>query len=125
MTYYKFFVSGYPVPKQSFIYTKFGGYRNPHVTEWQSLVKAAAMQAGVPVLDGKVKVEVTFYLKDNHRRDLDNLSKGVLDSLNGVAWEDDNQVIDLHVKKFIVDQQSVYQTPGAFVEITEVDKRAK
>ena len=29
--------------------------------------------------------------------DVDNLAKGVLDALNGVAWVDDRQVCELHV----------------------------
>lgn len=31
--------------------------------------------------------------------DIDNLAKTYLDGLNGIAWHDDRQVIDLHVKK--------------------------
>jgi len=33
------------------------------------------------------------------RPDLDNTTKAVLDSLNGVAWEDDSQVQRLVVEK--------------------------
>lgn len=35
--------------------------------------------------------------------DLDNAAKAVLDALNGVAWEDDNQVSDLRVMKRYTD----------------------
>ena len=31
--------------------------------------------------------------------DLDNLTKSVLDALNGIAWYDDAQIVDLQVKK--------------------------
>jgi Holliday junction resolvase RusA-like endonuclease len=33
------------------------------------------------------------------RADLDNCAKGVLDSLNGVAWHDDSQVSRLVLEK--------------------------
>ena len=36
---------------------------------------------------------------DIHRPDVDNLSKAVLDALNGVAWDDDAQVTELVVGK--------------------------
>jgi Holliday junction resolvase RusA-like endonuclease len=31
--------------------------------------------------------------------DVDNLAKGVLDALNGVAFADDSQIVELHVTK--------------------------
>lgn len=36
---------------------------------------------------------------DLHKPDVDNVAKAVLDALNGVAWLDDCQVLDLHVVK--------------------------
>lgn len=37
---------------------------------------------------------------DTFTPDADNAAKLVLDGLNGVAWADDKQVTELHVKKF-------------------------
>ena len=31
--------------------------------------------------------------------DADNIAKAILDSLNGLAYKDDNQIVDLSVKK--------------------------
>lgn len=31
--------------------------------------------------------------------DLDNIAKGILDSLNGLSYKDDNQIIELNIKK--------------------------
>jgi crossover junction endodeoxyribonuclease RusA len=50
-------------------------------------------------LAGSLAVSVDFYLPDRRRRDLDNLSKAVLDACNGVVWEDDQQVTQLHITK--------------------------
>lgn len=37
--------------------------------------------------------------QDTHKPDIDNVAKIVLDALNGVAWEDDAQVVSLTVSK--------------------------
>lgn len=42
--------------------------------------------------------------------DLDNLTKSVLDALNGVAWYDDAQIVDLQVRKG-------YSLDGGHIEI--------
>ena len=40
----------------------------------------------------------------NHKPDLDNLAKIILDSLNGIAFDDDRQVVRLEVSKFYSDR---------------------
>jgi len=40
----------------------------------------------------------------NHKPDLDNLAKIILDSLNGIAFDDDRQVVRLEVSKFYSDK---------------------
>lgn len=37
--------------------------------------------------------------EDMHKPDVDNVAKGVMDALNGVAYEDDRQVVSLSVLK--------------------------
>jgi Holliday junction resolvase RusA-like endonuclease len=39
-----------------------------------------------------VGVELAFYQGTRARKDIDNMTKLVLDALNGVAWADDVQV---------------------------------
>ena len=48
--------------------------------------------------------------------DLDNLAKGVLDALNGLAWADDRQVSLLMLRKSYVARD---EEPGMLVEISE------
>ena len=80
-----------------------------------------------------ILVEVTFYMpipkswsqkKKDHsngaihksKPDIDNLIKGLFDSLNKVAWADDNQVYEVHSKK-------VYSfNPGIGFEIWEASE---
>lgn len=40
-----------------------------------------------------------FYCGTQQRRDVDNMVKLLLDGLNGVAWHDDNQVIEISASK--------------------------
>lgn len=53
-------------------------------------------------------------LASNNRCDVDNLAKFVLDSLNGVLYVDDKQVVSLNVLK-------VYDTEGSCLGATEVE----
>jgi Holliday junction resolvase RusA-like endonuclease len=47
-------------------------------------------------LSGPVSVVIHAYLP-TRRTDADNVSKLVFDSLNGIIWEDDKQVVDYHI----------------------------
>ena len=42
--------------------------------------------------------------------DMDNIAKIILDSLNGIAYEDDKQVVELHLYKQFAEQGKVYVT---------------
>ena len=44
-----------------------------------------------------MRVEVT--VPDRRRRDLQNFSDTICDSLNGVWYLDDSQIVELHMKK--------------------------
>ena len=108
-----FRVYGNPVPKQSFRYVKGGGYTSPRVTAWQSTVTLSAVQAmrGADPLEGELSVSLVFFLPDKRRRDLDNLSKAVLDAMNRVVYTDDQQITALRIiKLFGAD-------PGVDVEV--------
>lgn len=39
--------------------------------------------------------------------DTDNIAKSILDSLNGIAYKDDKQVVSLSVKKWYAEEPSV------------------
>lgn len=47
--------------------------------------------------------------------DIDNMTKAILDSLNGIAWDDDSQVVSLIANKYYSDD------PRVEIEITEVE----
>lgn len=60
-----------------------------------------------PKFEDGVSVTITAYFKEPRRcglfptkkPDADNIAKVILDALNGVAWDDDKQVVNLTVNK--------------------------
>ena len=50
------------------------------------------------------KKKMELYGKPNvqHNGDIDNVAKSILDGLNGVAYDDDTIVYDLHIRKYYV-----------------------
>ncbi|HJS17309.1 MAG TPA: RusA family crossover junction endodeoxyribonuclease [Anaerolineales bacterium] len=101
-----FFVEGEPVAKQSFRYSRRGSFTPARVKAWQGDVSLCAQLAmrqegELEPMEGNLSVDLTFFLGNARRTDLDNLSKAILDAMNGVAWLDDKQVIRLTIHKFV------------------------
>lgn len=116
-----FSVPGDPVPQPRPRVTTRGGFARAYVPgkhpvhAYRQAVAAAARAAGCGVHGEPVEVVIDFvfarpksHLRKNGlakdaprlpRPDLDNTTKAVLDSLNGVAWDDDAQVARLVVSK--------------------------
>ncbi len=100
----KIIIPGRPVPKgrprlgirgrKAFVYTP------PATREYEKLVGWVAKSAGCRPVEGPVSVALSVYVKG--RLDADNIAKSILDGLNGVAYWDDDQVMDLRVRKFKV-----------------------
>lgn len=57
----------------------------------------------------------TGYVPYPHKPDTDNLGKSVLDALNGVAYEDDKQVVSLRVRKYYG------RIPKVIIKIKEIE----
>jgi Holliday junction resolvase RusA-like endonuclease len=117
MTPVSFRVYGDPIPQPRPRVSTFGGHARAYVPAahpihaFREAVRLGAIAAGVPLVSGPVLVSVlaVFARPASHRKadgslragaplfpghrcgDADNLAKGVLDSLHGVAFEDDDQ----------------------------------
>lgn len=50
---------------------------------------------------GKIRVWLELSFKDKRQRDIDNYCKSIFDSLNGILWDDDVQIYELHIVKSI------------------------
>jgi crossover junction endodeoxyribonuclease RusA len=49
---------------------------------------------------GDLAVEIYLHFPDKKRRDLDNI-KALLDSMSKILWNDDSQIVDLHIRKYV------------------------
>lgn len=116
-----FTVPGEPVPQPRPRVSTRGGFARAYVPAthpvhgYRDAIATAARAAGAGVHGEPVSVVIDFVWErpKSHMRksgvkpdapvlprpDLDNTTKAVLDSLNGVAWEDDSQVQRLVVEK--------------------------
>lgn len=110
-------IQGKPIPQPRPRVTRFGAYvpKDHKIHAYRNAVAAAAKSNGMKPTEDAVAVTCRFTfarpkahmtkdgLKDDAPRflrcDGDNLAKGVLDALTGIAWIDDCQVVELHISK--------------------------
>jgi len=95
-------VPGRPVPKarprlgvrgrKAYVYTP------PETKEYENLVGWVARCAGCKPLNGPLAVELHLFIR-GRSGDVDNYCKSILDGLNGIAYVDDDQVVELLVRK--------------------------
>lgn len=91
------FELGYP-PSVNHLYATFNG-RRVLSREGRDYHRTAGMQAlaqRVRVQDGPLCVSIRVF-RPARRGDLDNTAKAILDALKGVAWNDDSQIVELHL----------------------------
>lgn len=124
MRSFEFEVQGTPKGKGRPRFSKVGGYvktYTPKAThDYERLVAEAFLSQNGIIFDHPyLDVYITAYfpipkstkksdklsmskglIPYNHKPDVDNIAKSILDGLNGVAWNDDRQVVSLKVKKF-------------------------
>ena len=110
----------YPSPRPRF--SRRGTYMPSEYTAWKKQFLKEWLKHNLSKFDPGVAiaVDLKFYIKPPkaiarvkknqnilksetwrvvNKPDLDNLEKSVLDSINGHAYEDDNQISDLHSRK--------------------------
>jgi len=71
---------------------KLQGYIKAKITAYYSIPKSASK-----VKKAEMKHEI---IRPTKKPDLDNVAKIILDSLNGIAYKDDSQVVSLQVDKY-------------------------
>ena len=84
---------------------------------YESQVRAEIeVLVAVPKSDSKTKkkAKIEGMIRPAVKPDCDNLAKSILDSLNGLAYQDDKQVVELFVKKYYAENAEVR------VRLTEV-----
>ena len=64
-------------------------------------------------------------------KDLDNIAKTILDALNGIAYEDDKQIVELHCEKYWSTNSTEYievkidTVDGDFVTIDDLKEKTR
>jgi len=82
-------------------------WKTQEAKDWAAAVGWAAKQAGVRVSEDRgVKLSILYCHHGRKRCDIDNILKVTMDGLNGVAWRDDRQVVELFVQVQSVSLQS-------------------
>lgn len=71
------------------------GKRNKDAMAWD----ARSQFRGAP-LTGRLAVEVDLFWPTRRNHDIENL-KALFDALSGIVWEDDGQIVDLHIRKHV------------------------
>lgn len=117
----EFIVEGDPVGKQR---PRFNGrtrttYTPRKTKHYETLIRNAYEDTGGSILDGYISLSLDVYFaipksytkekrltcehninRPDKKPDIDNILKIVLDGLNGVAYADDKQVIEVRCRKF-------------------------
>lgn len=128
----EFIIEGKAKPKQSFRYTRQGfKYTPKDVKQYARDVQysfAAKYPTWLPsfLYQKPLRVEIQVYIKTPKsmsktlkqralageirplvKPDCDNISKNILDALNGVVYPDDKQIVELTIKKYYSDADFV------------------
>ena len=95
MTELHIVVPGNPVPKSRPRFTRSGRTYSvkSQVVHEDTIGWSLRAVLGHRRFEGPVHIHCLFVRKNRHAVDLDNLLKLVFDAANGVAWEDDRQVV--------------------------------
>lgn len=87
--------------------------------EWRDAAQMAAMVAMVRMIEGPVRIVVDVYVS-GRRGDGSNYLKAAEDALNGIAYEDDGQIVDARVRVYRV----VRAEERTEVEVLEAEEAA-
>ncbi len=97
--------------KRGFVYIKAPGKM------FRRLVVDECLQKDVCKIHGYIYMQIAMYPPDRRIRNVDNILKALLDALeHGGAYKDDDQIIDLHIRKRAVRKGGVI-----VVRIEEID----
>lgn len=128
----RFTIPVQPKPKQRPQHGNGYTFTPKETSEYETIVGFYARRALKQPLRGAIRVKVDFYMpipkgwqkakkqlaeegqiRPVSRPDLDNLEKALFDGMNGIAWVDDSQVVEVHKAEW-------YGEPRTEVELEEI-----
>lgn len=95
----RFIIRGEPKSKQRARVTARGTFTPAETKQAEQLIALTYKRLQCQRFDYQVVMTIDFYNGNRRRRDLDNMAKLVLDALNGIAYADDHQVVELNLRK--------------------------
>lgn len=137
----EFFVEGVPRTKGSsfsFVNPKTGKvvyvHDNKHLKKWTAAVRFGALEKGCKPVAGPIYLTIVYFMprpKSHYMKagclkgdappfpiskpDVDKMERAILDSLSGVAYRDDSQVVHVsHGKAYVLSQ---VDTPGVAIRV--------
>lgn len=72
----------------------------------ESLGYEAKKQWKEKPIEGQLGLRIEFHVK-NKRADLDNLLKGFLDSLSGILYLDDSQIVEIKARRYLAKEPQI------------------
>lgn len=102
------------LPSVNHIYGRgeYGVYMNKDGKDFKQKLSLLAKQQKAVLIDGYVKLKFEWHCLKKGRGDLDNKLKVIQDGLNGVAYNDDKQIIAIEAYKIM---NSSFE--GAIIEV--------
>lgn len=77
-------------------------YKPAKMRRYQKRVVDYAFAKGIrKPIEGPVRLTADLYYTDRRRRDLDNGVKTIADALEGLAYDDDSQIVELIARKHL------------------------
>lgn len=67
----------------------------------ESYISQAKEQWQWEPIEGDVKLQINIFFGDNRKRDWDNYHKLSMDALSGIVYQDDSQIVEALVKKYV------------------------
>ena len=115
-------VYGEPRSKERPLFANGHAYTPPKTRLAEKVISDAYVQKyPATKLEGHLQVYLEFYMGSWRRKDLDNMEKLVLDALNGLAYDDDSQVVVKTASKDV--DKSI--TPQTRIRILEMEDDQK
>jgi hypothetical protein len=75
---------------------------------YTGLIQSAARAQGAQLLTGHLYVRIVWFQRERAQGDVDNMAKLILDSLKGIVFQDDDNIVRCLTQKAVADGGGEY-----------------